>query len=59
MLLPGECYLDPSVARVIRDTACDCITLKVGINPLCVAAFNRRTVIITCAYYYSCNMYCC
>merc|ERR1712242_130915 len=38
----GECYLDQAVARVIRDTKCDCITLKVGINIQAAAAMTER-----------------
>lgn len=39
----GECFLDQAVARVIRDAACDCLVLKVGINIQTMSAFTART----------------
>eukprot|EP00439_Symbiodinium_sp_Y106_P084993 s234_g27.t1 len=37
-----ECYLDPIVARTMRDIMCDVITLEVGINIQTTAAMTRR-----------------
>jgi len=39
----AECFLDQGVARVIRDTPCDCIALKVGINIQCMSGLTART----------------
>lgn len=36
--------MDQSVARVIRDTPCDCITLKLGVNVQTTAALSLRTL---------------
>lgn len=43
--LAGECMLDPFVARTIRDTAADVISLKVGINVLNGATMRERTFV--------------
>jgi GDSL-like Lipase/Acylhydrolase family len=39
----GNCHLDPFVARAIRDTRADAISLKVGIHIAMDATFTRRT----------------
>ncbi|CAM5338898.1 hypothetical protein SGRIM128S_07020 [Streptomyces griseomycini] len=39
----GNALLDPYVARTIRDTPADLISLKVGINIVSLAAFRLRT----------------
>ncbi|MFK0292728.1 GDSL-type esterase/lipase family protein [Streptomyces sp. NPDC090442] len=39
----GNAMLDPYVARTIRDTPADLISLKVGINIVGSASFRRRT----------------
>eukprot|EP00930_Biecheleria_cincta_P029473 TRINITY_DN20501_c0_g1_i1.p1 TRINITY_DN20501_c0_g1~~TRINITY_DN20501_c0_g1_i1.p1 ORF type:complete len:409 (-),score=68.36 TRINITY_DN20501_c0_g1_i1:131-1357(-) len=39
----GECFLDQAVARAIRDAACDCLVLKVGINIQTMSALTART----------------
>jgi lysophospholipase L1-like esterase len=39
----GNCQLDPFVARAIRDTHADAISLKVGIHVAMDATFTRRT----------------
>lgn len=39
----GEAYLDPVVARTIRDTPADLITLELGINAYVRGAFTERT----------------
>jgi lysophospholipase L1-like esterase len=39
----GNDYLDPFVARAIRDTAADVISLEVGVNIVMQATFTRRT----------------
>ncbi|MGW1014066.1 lipase [Streptomyces termitum] len=39
----GNALLDPYVARTIRDTPADLISLKVGINIVALAAFRLRT----------------
>lgn len=39
----GNALLDPYVARTIRDTPADLISLKVGINIVSLCAFRRRT----------------
>lgn len=39
----GNAMLDPYVARTIRDTPADLISLKVGINIVNAASFRRRT----------------
>jgi hypothetical protein len=41
--LSGNCYLDPFVARSIRDTPADVISLKLGINFTAKAAYKLRT----------------
>ena len=38
----GQCYLDPFVARTIRDLAPDCISLKVGINVVNLDSMRER-----------------
>ncbi|WP_344656514.1 GDSL-type esterase/lipase family protein [Catenulispora subtropica] len=42
--LSGNCYLDPFVARSIRDTPADVISLKLGINFTCRATYRLRTL---------------
>jgi len=42
--LGGNCYLDPFVARSIRDTPADLISLKLGINFTSRAALHLRTL---------------
>jgi hypothetical protein len=42
--LSGNCFLDPFVARSIRDTAADAISLKPGINFTARAAYRLRTL---------------
>lgn len=42
--LAGNCYLDPFVARSIRDTEADLISLKLGINFTGRAAYVLRTL---------------
>ncbi|NUR62812.1 MAG: lipase [Catenulispora sp.] len=42
--LSGNCYLDPFVARSIRDTPADVISLKLGINFTNKAAYRLRTL---------------
>ena len=42
--LAGNCYLDPFVARSIRDTEADLISLKLGINFTSKAAYRLRTL---------------
>jgi hypothetical protein len=42
--LSGNCFLDPFVARSIRDTAADAISLKLGINFTSRAAYRLRTL---------------
>jgi GDSL-like lipase/acylhydrolase family protein len=44
MGLAGNCYLDPFVARSIRDTEADLISLKLGINFTGRAAYILRTL---------------
>jgi lysophospholipase L1-like esterase len=39
----AQCYLDTEVARAIRDTKADLITLRLGINIQIEAALNPRT----------------
>jgi hypothetical protein len=39
----GQCHLDPMVARVIRDTSADMISLCLGINVYGSASLNSRT----------------
>jgi hypothetical protein len=39
----GNCHLDPFVARVIRDTDADVISIEVGLNIVMDATFTRRT----------------
>jgi hypothetical protein len=39
----GNCHLDPFVARAIRDTRADAISLKVGVHIAMDATFTRRT----------------
>lgn len=39
----GECHLDSMVARTIRDTPADLITLKLGINVHGNSSLNRRS----------------
>ncbi|MDX3502167.1 SGNH/GDSL hydrolase family protein [Streptomyces sp. ATCC51928] len=39
----GEAYLDPLVARIIRDTPADLITLELGINAHIRGAFTARS----------------
>jgi hypothetical protein len=41
--LSGNCFLDPFVARSIRDAPADLISLKLGINLMMRAAFRLRT----------------
>ncbi|ACU75055.1 conserved hypothetical protein [Catenulispora acidiphila DSM 44928] len=41
--LAGNCFLDPFVARSIRDAAADVISLKLGINLTAKAAYRVRT----------------
>ncbi|MGV2920423.1 GDSL-type esterase/lipase family protein [Streptomyces alfalfae] len=41
--LAGNALLDPYVARTIRDTPADLISLKVGINIVSLCAFRLRT----------------
>ncbi|QQC87352.1 GDSL-type esterase/lipase family protein [Streptomyces alfalfae] len=41
--LAGNALLDPYVARAIRDTPADLISLKVGINIVSLCAFRLRT----------------
>lgn len=41
----GQCVLDPTVARLIRDTAADLITLCLGINVFGQATHNRRSLL--------------
>ena len=41
--LSGNCHLDPFVARSIRDTPADVISLKLGINFTARAAYRLRT----------------
>jgi hypothetical protein len=41
--LSGNCFLDPFVARSIRDTPADAISLKLGINLTARAAYRLRT----------------
>ncbi|MFD0632397.1 GDSL-type esterase/lipase family protein [Catenulispora yoronensis] len=41
--LSGNCFLDPFVARTIRDTEADVISLKLGINFTARAAYRLRT----------------
>jgi lysophospholipase L1-like esterase len=41
--LGGNCYLDPFVARTIRDAPADLISLKLGINLTSRSAFRTRT----------------
>lgn len=41
----GQAVLDPSVARVIRDTPADFISLKIGINVVNQDAMRRRSFI--------------
>jgi hypothetical protein len=45
--LSGNCYLDPFVARSIRDTRADLISLKLGINFTGKAAYTLRTLVPT------------
>ncbi|WP_194927603.1 GDSL-type esterase/lipase family protein [Catenulispora pinisilvae] len=45
--LSGNCYLDPFVARSIRDTPADLISLKLGINFTAKAAFVLRSLVPT------------
>lgn len=45
--LAGNCYLDPFVARSIRDTPADLISLKLGINFTGRAAYILRTLVPT------------
>jgi len=40
----GECHLDPAVARYIRDTEADVISLCVGVNIHDRASFSERTL---------------
>ncbi|NUR28100.1 MAG: lipase [Catenulispora sp.] len=42
--LSGNCFLDPFVARSIRDTQADVISLKLGINFTARAAYRLRTL---------------
>ncbi|MEY9926729.1 hypothetical protein ABH926_001351 [Catenulispora sp. GP43] len=42
--LAGNCYLDPFVARSIRDAEADLISLKLGINFTAKAAYVLRTL---------------
>ena len=44
MGLAGSCMLDPYVARAIRDTPADVITLKIGINIVGADAFAARSL---------------
>lgn len=39
----GNCHLDPFVARAIRDTRADLISMKVGMNIAMDGTFTRRT----------------
>jgi len=39
----GNCHLDPFVARTIRDTPADVISMKVGMNIAMDGTFTRRT----------------
>jgi len=39
----GNCFLDPFVARVLRDTPADLISLKIGVNLTNRAGFRLRT----------------
>lgn len=41
--LSGNCFLDPFVARSIRDAAADLISLKLGINLTRRGSFNHRS----------------
>jgi hypothetical protein len=41
--LGGSCHLDPYVARHMRDTGADLISLKLGINVVNGATFRERT----------------
>ncbi|MFE3722612.1 SGNH/GDSL hydrolase family protein [Streptomyces cyaneofuscatus] len=41
--LAGEAYLDPALARTIRDTPADLITLELGINAYIRGGFTART----------------
>ncbi|MZF58386.1 lipolytic protein G-D-S-L [Streptomyces sp. SID5594] len=41
--LAGEAYLDPALARTIRDTPADLITLELGINAYLRGGFTART----------------
>jgi hypothetical protein len=43
--LAGQCQLDPFMARVIRDTPADVISLKVGINLVNHASMTERTFV--------------
>ncbi|MEV6646964.1 GDSL-type esterase/lipase family protein [Amycolatopsis sp. NPDC051371] len=40
----GECHLDPAVARYIRDTEADVISLCVGVNIHGAASFSARSL---------------
>lgn len=39
----GQCHLDPMVARMIRDTPADFLSMKVGINIYGSGSLNERT----------------
>lgn len=41
--LAGEAYLDPALARTIRDTPAELITLELGINAYIRGGFTART----------------
>jgi len=41
--MAGNCHLDPYVARTIRDTAADLISLELGANPVARSTFTPRT----------------
>ena len=41
----GNCHLDPFVARAIRDTSADCISLKIGINIVAGDTLTHRTFV--------------
>ena len=42
--LSGEAHLDQAVARAIRDSPADLITLELGINTYILTSFNARTL---------------
>ncbi|WP_417216678.1 SGNH/GDSL hydrolase family protein [Arthrobacter sp.] len=41
----GSCFIDPFVARVIRDEPAECISLKFGINTVNLDAMRVRTLV--------------